>query len=80
MTTEAVMLAVDPFDGDVDAPERILRDKFQTAVTKTPTCTLCSRIIKLGERYRSIVFLSEGFHRHVYCRDCCLDMVDEADL
>lgn len=73
MTPESELLTADPFDGDMDAPQRILQDRFRTAALQRH-CTLCHCQIAVGSRYRAIVFIDDGLSEHKYCLKCCEDI------
>lgn len=76
--SERELLDIDPFSGGMDAPERIMADRFHTAVAKESVCTLCSGSIRIGDRYRKIAFVADGsFMAHKYCMKCCVAMLEE---
>ena len=58
--TEAMMLAVEPFEGDFgDQSDRIFTDKMVTA-RKEHECSCCGNMIIRGERYRSMTGRFDG--------------------
>lgn len=73
---EKQALEVDPFEGDYgDSTDAVLKNLIVT-VRKERPCSFCRRMIKAGERARSMTSLLDGeIMSHVFCDRCLNDMI-----
>ena len=73
---EEQALEVDPFEGDYgDSTDAVLKNKIVT-IRKERPCSFCRRMIKAGERARSMTSKLDGEIRsHTFCNRCLNDMI-----
>lgn len=73
---EEQALEVDPFEGDYgDSTDAVLKNKIVT-IRKERPCSFCRRMIKAGERARSMTSkLDEEIRSHTFCDRCLNDMI-----